>query len=86
VKWAIAEEDETHMIPSLYRPRIVHRKAGEALPSEREPLALLKQLQRTLRDVQLFRAVPAVPCAARWRNGESTVVQVLRAWRGSFPV
>jgi phage terminase large subunit-like protein len=36
------------MIPSLYRPRIVHRKAGEALPSEREPLALLKQLQRTL--------------------------------------
>ena len=44
---AIAEEDETHIIRSLYHSRIVHRKAGEALHPEREPLELLEHLRRT---------------------------------------
>jgi predicted phage terminase large subunit-like protein len=45
---AIAEEDETHVIAGRYHTRVVRRKAGEALHPEREPLALLEHLRRTI--------------------------------------
>jgi predicted phage terminase large subunit-like protein len=45
---AIAEEDETHLIESPYGSRTVYRKAGEALHPEREPLAVLDHLRRTI--------------------------------------
>ncbi|MGA2103356.1 MAG: phage terminase large subunit [Candidatus Sulfotelmatobacter sp.] len=45
---AIAEVDETHIIQSRYHRRVVHRKAGEALHPERESLATLQNMRRTL--------------------------------------
>jgi predicted phage terminase large subunit-like protein len=45
---AIAEDDEAHLIDSRYRRCIVHRKVGEALHPEREPIEVLKQLRRTV--------------------------------------
>jgi hypothetical protein len=43
---AIAEEDEIHIIESRYQTRTV--RAGEALHPEREPLAILELIRRTL--------------------------------------
>ena len=45
---AIAEEDETHVIESFYKTRTVRRRVGEALHPEREPLAVLQHVRRTL--------------------------------------
>jgi predicted phage terminase large subunit-like protein len=45
---AIAEEDETHVIQSLYGTRRVGRRAGEALHPEREPLEVLNHLREAL--------------------------------------
>jgi predicted phage terminase large subunit-like protein len=45
---AIAEEDEAHVIESLGRIRTVYRKCGEALHPEREPIAVLQHLRRTI--------------------------------------
>jgi len=45
---AIAEENETHIIQTPYKTRTVMRRAGEALHPEREPVATLKNLRRTL--------------------------------------
>jgi predicted phage terminase large subunit-like protein len=45
---AIAEQDETHIIRTPYRTRTVQRKAGEALDTEREPLAVLERLRHTI--------------------------------------
>lgn len=45
---AIAEEDETHIIKSLYGTRTIYRMAGEALHPERESVATLERLRRTL--------------------------------------
>ena len=47
---AIAEEEETHLIESalLQNTRTVRRHVGEALHPEREPLATLKHLRRTI--------------------------------------
>jgi predicted phage terminase large subunit-like protein len=45
---AIAEENESHTIKTAYRTKIVRRRIGEALHPEREPLALLAHLQRTV--------------------------------------
>ena len=45
---AIAEEDETHVIETRYQRRTVRRSAGEALHPEREPLAVLHHLRRTV--------------------------------------
>ena len=45
---AIAEEDETHVIESVYGSRIVQRSGGEALHPERESLETLGQIRRTI--------------------------------------
>jgi predicted phage terminase large subunit-like protein len=45
---AISEEEETHVIRSFFGTRTVHRAAGEALHSEREPLAVLQHIRRTI--------------------------------------
>jgi predicted phage terminase large subunit-like protein len=45
---AIAEEDEIHVIRSLYGTRRVERHAGEALHPEREPLELLTRLREAM--------------------------------------
>jgi predicted phage terminase large subunit-like protein len=45
---AIAEEEETHIIRTTYGTRTVHRKVGEALHPEREPLSVLNDLRQTL--------------------------------------
>jgi predicted phage terminase large subunit-like protein len=45
---AIAEEGETHVIRSFFGTRTVHREVGEALHPEREPLAVLQHIRRTI--------------------------------------
>jgi predicted phage terminase large subunit-like protein len=45
---AIAEEDEEHEIETIWGPRRFVRRRGEALHPEREPLATLEMLRRTL--------------------------------------
>ena len=45
---AIAEEDEVHEIETIWGPRCFTRRCGEALHPEREPLATLEMLRRTL--------------------------------------
>lgn len=46
---AIAEEEETHFIQTpLLRTRTVHRHIGEVLHPDREPLAILEHLRRTI--------------------------------------
>ncbi len=45
---AIAEEDEAHVIESPFRTRTVLRRMGEPLHPEREPLAVLEHLRRTI--------------------------------------
>ena len=45
---AIAEEPESHIIRTPYGTRTVHRKVGEALHPEREPLSALQDLRKTL--------------------------------------
>jgi predicted phage terminase large subunit-like protein len=47
---AIAEDDETHMIDAPLERRCVSRARGEALHPEREPLAMLEQIRRTIGD------------------------------------
>jgi len=45
---AVAEEDEEHCFETPFGSRRVGRRVGEALHPEREPLAILAQLRRTL--------------------------------------
>jgi len=45
---AIAEEEETHVIRSFFGTRTIHRQVGEALHPEREPLAVLQHIRRTI--------------------------------------
>ncbi len=45
---AIAEEDEVHEIETIWGPRRFTRRRGEVLHAEREPLATLEMLRRTL--------------------------------------
>jgi predicted phage terminase large subunit-like protein len=45
---AIAEEDETHVIPALYGTRQFRRRAGEALHPDREPLETLYRIREAL--------------------------------------
>ena len=45
---AIAEEQETHVIRSFLGTRTVRREIGEALHPEREPLAVLQHIRRTI--------------------------------------
>jgi hypothetical protein len=45
---AIAEEEETHVIRSFFGTRTVYRGVGEALHPEREPLAVLQHIRRTI--------------------------------------
>jgi predicted phage terminase large subunit-like protein len=42
---AIAEEDETHLIQTPYRPKTIKRKAGEALHPARESLKTLAEIR-----------------------------------------
>jgi predicted phage terminase large subunit-like protein len=42
---AIAQENETHEIQTLYGGKVFHRKEGEALHPEREPLEVLTQIR-----------------------------------------
>ena len=42
---AIAEENETHVIQTPYGRKVFHRKEGEALHPEREPLEVLAQIR-----------------------------------------
>ena len=45
---AIAEEDETHEIETIWGPRTFTRRRGEALHPEREPLDTLDRIRRTI--------------------------------------
>jgi predicted phage terminase large subunit-like protein len=45
---AIAEEEEVHLIESPFHTRTVYRHIGEPLHAEREPLAVLQHLRRTI--------------------------------------
>jgi hypothetical protein len=45
---AIADEDERHGVETAFGRQGFGRRAGEALHPEREPLAMLEQIRRTL--------------------------------------
>jgi len=45
---AIAEADEVHEIQTIWGPRCFRRQSGEALHPEREPLATLERIRRTI--------------------------------------
>jgi len=45
---AIAPEEETHVICSFFGARTIRRAAGDALHPEREPLAVLQHIRRTI--------------------------------------
>jgi len=45
---AIAEADEVHAIETIWGPQCFTRRAGEALHPEREPLATLERIHRTI--------------------------------------
>jgi hypothetical protein len=45
---AIAEEDETWAVETVWGPRHFTRQCGEALHPEREPPAMLEQIRRTI--------------------------------------
>jgi hypothetical protein len=45
---AIAEEDETWAVETVWGPRHFTRRRGEALHPEREPSAMLEQIRRTI--------------------------------------
>ena len=45
---AIAEADEVHQIETIWRPRCFRRRQGAALHPEREPLATLDRIRRTI--------------------------------------
>jgi len=45
---AIAEEDETYAVETVWGPRHFTRRRGEALHPEREPPAMLEQIRRTI--------------------------------------
>src|SRR5271169_5108048 len=45
---AIAEEDEAWAVQTVWGPRHFTRRQGDALHSEREPLAMLEQIRRTI--------------------------------------
>jgi predicted phage terminase large subunit-like protein len=45
---AIAEEEEVHVLNSLFGSRTVRRHIGEPLHPEREPLEILEHIQRTV--------------------------------------
>jgi predicted phage terminase large subunit-like protein len=45
---AIAEEDETFAVETVWGPRHFTRRRGEALHPEREPPAMLEQIRRTI--------------------------------------
>ena len=45
---AIAEADEVHRIETIWGPRCFRRRQGEALHPEREPLATLDHIRRTI--------------------------------------
>lgn len=45
---AIAEEDETHIIESAFGSSLYHRKMGELLDPERESLAILQELRKSM--------------------------------------
>src|SRR5438309_10269715 len=45
---AIAEADEVHCIETIWGPRCFRRRQGEALHPEREPLATLDHIRRTI--------------------------------------
>ena len=61
---AIAEDDETHVIESGCRTRIVRRSSGEALHPEREPLPILKHLRRTLGEYNFAGQYQQMPSPA----------------------
>jgi predicted phage terminase large subunit-like protein len=46
---AIAQEDEVHLVPTLFGTRVVERKAGEALHPEREPIEVLERQRAGMR-------------------------------------
>ena len=45
---AIAEADERHEIETIWGPQCFTRRQGEALHPEREPLATLERIRRTI--------------------------------------
>jgi predicted phage terminase large subunit-like protein len=45
---AIAEHDEEFPIETPYGPKVFHRKSGEALHPEREPLEVLEQIRNSI--------------------------------------
>jgi hypothetical protein len=61
---AIAEEDEIHLIETALESRCVTRRRGEALHPEREPLAMLEQIRRTIGEYNFagqYQEAPAPP-------------------------
>ena len=58
----IAEEDETQTVDTVWGPKRLTRRQGEALHSAREPLPMLEQIRRTIGEYNFagqYQQVPA---------------------------
>ena len=45
---AIAEDDETQIVKTVWGPKLLTRRQGEALHPEREPVAMLEHLRQMI--------------------------------------
>ena len=74
---AIAEADEVHQIETIWRPRCFRRRQGAALHPEREPLATLDRIRRTIGEYNFAGQYQQIPCAVGRRPGQGGMVQAL---------
>ncbi len=78
---AIAEEDEIHEIDTIWGPRRFTRRRGEALHPEREPLATLAMLRRTLGEYHFAGQYLQSPAPLGGGLVKGGMVQALRSKR-----
>ena len=74
---AIAEEDETFAVETVWGPRQFTRRPGEALHPGREPPAILEQIRRTIGEYNFAGQYQQAPRRGR-RSRQAGVVQALR--------
>jgi hypothetical protein len=73
---AIAEADERHQIETIWGSQCFMRRPGEALHPEREPLATLERIRRTIGEYNFAGQYQQSPAPRRW-SGQGRMVQAL---------
>ena len=79
---AIAEEDETHVIKTVYGTHRFERRAGEALHPEREPLEILRRIRETVGEYNFAGQYQQTPAPL---GGELVKAEWFRSYSGAEP-